>query len=145
MLSWNDRKRQFLSDYFLNNKVNSDLLNLNNLQDFEGDLQNKIYKSTTLWSILLKDSKEHETTIVPGPLETYSCGFILDDPVAQNIFESAFIKCMIDLTTSVDYDEETLLFNMIEYILVNRLYKKGLHELVKKLKNLTADLLPYEF
>lgn len=145
MLSWQERKRLFLSDYFLKNKINSELLNPNNSQDFEVPNKYNIYCSTTPWATLLEDSKKYEKAIIPGPLETNSSGFMLEDPVYQNLFESAFIKCMVNLSTYVDYDDETLLFNMIEYILVNGLHKKGLHYLIKKLKNLDADMLPYEF
>ena len=144
MLSWSDRKRQFLSEYFLQNRVNSELLNPKNNQDFQDQTKNKIYWSVTPWTVLLNDSKKYEVKIVPAPLERYSCGFILEDDTAQDLFEAAFYKSMINLIPEVDYDEETLLFNMIEYILINNLHKKGLHNLVKNLKNLNIELLPHE-
>lgn len=142
-MNLNDRKRQFLSDYFLHDKINSEILYPNNFQDFEDTTKNKIYWSITPWNVLLTDSKQYDIKIVPGPLEKHPCGFILEDKTAQELFEAAFYKTMVGLIPEVDYDEETLLFNMIEYILIHNLHKKGLNELVKKLKNLNAEALPY--
>ena len=65
--------------------------------------------------------------------------------MGQKIFDTAFSKIREQLAYETDYDDDMIVFNIIEYILVNNLHKKDLYTVVKKLKNLTADLLPYDF
>lgn len=148
MLNWTERKQKFLSDFFINRKLNTDLLSpisLDLAEENKSENQNNHSVVSNSWSDLISQSKNIKASITSAPLELFSSGFKIDDPLGQKIFDTAFSKIKEQIAYETDYDDEIIVFNLIEYILINNLHKKDLYTVIKKLKNLTADLLPYDF
>lgn len=148
MLNWTERKQKFLSDFFINRKLNTDLLSpisLDLVEENKSENQNNHSVVSNSWSDLISQSKNIKASITSAPLELFSSGFKIDDPLGQKIFDTAFSKIKEQIAYETDYDDEIIVFNLIEYILINNLHKKDLYTVIKKLKNLTADLLPYDF
>lgn len=148
MLNWTERKQKFLSDFFINKKINTDILSpvaSDFVEENKSENQNNDSVVSNTWADLISQSKNIKASITSAPLELFASGFKISDPLGQKIFDTAFSKIREQLAYETDYDDEMIVFNIIEYILVNNLHKKDLYTVVKKLKNLTADLLPYDF
>lgn len=148
MLNWTERKQKFLSDWFVNGKLNTEILNPIRISDTEENAENNENINTKIssnWAELLSLSKTIDPSISSDSLDTFSSGFKVSDPLGQKIFDIAFSRVLEQLTYETDYDQDIIKFNIIEYILINNLHKKSFQNLIKKLKNLTPDLLPYDF
>ena len=66
----------------------------------------------------------------------------MSDELGQMVLDKAFMKVYEDFYNALDKDEETVRSLIIDYIFQNKLQEKGLHILIKKLKNLDLEDLP---
>jgi hypothetical protein len=72
-------------------------------------------------------------------LDVHPSGFRTDDDKAQLILDTAFQKKtdeIVDTLDEKDLDISVVRERLLDYIIENRLYKKRLEDIVKKLKNL---------
>ena len=134
--SWLEQKRQFLSDYFA--KKNNGIINIS-VEEFVLPKENNIVSKYQSWTNLLEESRNLNPTIVLSSLDIYASGFRADNPQAQKVLDTAFQKKVdeiIDTLDEKDLDKSVVQEKLLDYIIANRLYKKRLEELIKKLKNL---------
>ena len=134
--SWLEQKRQFLSDYFA--KKNNGIIKLY-IEEFPAPKENNIVSKYHSWTNLIEESRNLNPAFVLSSLDIHRSGFKADDPKAQLVLDTAFDKKVdeiIDTLDEKDLDKATVQERLLDYIIANRLYKKKLEELVKKLKNL---------
>ena len=138
--SWLEQKKQFLSDYFA--KKNNGILNIS-IEEFATPKENNIVSKYHSWTNLIEQSRNLNPTIVLSSLDIHQSGFRTDDPQAQLVLDTAFQKKVdeiMDTLDEKDLDKSIVQERLLDYIIANRLYKKRLEELTKKLK----DLDPFE-
>ena len=138
--SWFEQKRQFLSDYFA--KKNNGIINIS-VEEFVSPKENNIVSKYHSWTNLIEESRNLNPTFVLSSLDIHSSGFRTDDSQAQSILDTAFNKKVDEIIDTLDennLDKAIVKERLLDYIIANRLYKKKLEELVKKLK----DLDPFE-
>lgn len=138
--SWLEQKKQFLSDYFA--KKNNGILNIS-IEEFATPKENNIVSKYHSWTNLIEQSRNLNPTIVLSSLDIHQSGFRTDDPQAQLVLDTVFQKKVdeiMDTLDEKDLDKSIVQERLLDYIIANRLYKKRLEELTKKLK----DLDPFE-
>ena len=134
--SWLEQKRQFLSDYFA--KKNNGIIKLY-IEEFAVPKENNIVSKYHSWTNLIEESRNLNPAFVLSSLDIHPSGFKTDDPQAQMVLDTAFTKKVdeiIDVIDENDLDKSVVQERLLDYIIANRLYKKRLEELIKKLKNL---------
>jgi hypothetical protein len=87
-------------------------------------------------------SSNLKPSIVRTSKSNIFCGFDVSDELGQMVLNKAFMKVYEDFYNALDKDEETVRGLIIDYIFRNKLQEKGLHFLIKKLKNLDLEDLP---
>ena len=138
--SWLEQKKQFLSDYFA--KKNNGILNIS-IEEFATPKENNIVSKYHSWTNLIEQSRNLNPTIVLSSLDIHPSGFRTDDPQAQLVLDTVFQKKVdeiMEMLDEKDLDKSIVQERLLDYIIANRLYKKRLEELTKKLK----DLDPFE-
>lgn len=138
--SWLEQKKQFLSDYFA--KKNNGILNIS-IEEFATPKENNIVSKYHSWTNLIEQSRNLNPTIVLSSLDIHPSGFRTDDQQAQLVLDTAFQKKVDEIMETLnekDLDKSIVQERLLDYIIANRLYKKRLEELTKKLK----DLDPFE-
>ena len=134
--SWLEQKKQFLSDYF--SKKNNGIVNIS-LEGFNPPKENNTINKYRSWTNLIDDSKDLNPAFIMSSLDVHHSGFRTDNDKAQLILDTAFQKKVdeiIDTLEEKDLEKSTVQEKLLDYIIANRLYKKRLEELIKKLKNL---------
>jgi DNA primase large subunit len=134
--SWLEQKKQFLSDYF--SKKNNGIVNIS-LEGFNPPKENNTINKYRSWTNLIDDSKDLHPAFIMSSLDVHHSGFRTDNDKAQLILDTAFQKKtdeIIDMLDEKDLDISVVRERLLDYIIVNRLYKKKLEDMVKKLKNL---------
>ena len=134
--SWLEQKRQFLSDYFA--KKNNGNINIS-VEEFVSPKENNIVSKYHPWTNLIEESRNLNPAIVLSSLDIHPSGFRADDPQAQLILDTVFTKKIdeiIDFLEEENLDIATVRERLLDYIIANRLYKKRLEELTKKLRDL---------
>jgi DNA primase large subunit len=134
--SWLEQKRQFLSDYFA--KKNNGIINIS-VEEFISPKENNIVSKYQSWTNLVEESRNLKPAIVLSSLDIHPSGFRTDNPQAQSILDAAFDKKVEEILETLDekdLDKSVVQERLLDYIIANRLYKKRLEELIKKLKNL---------
>ena len=134
--SWLEQKRQFLSDYFA--KKNNGNIKIT-VEEFLEPKENNIVSKYHSWTNLIEESKDLNPAFVLSSLDIHPSGFKTDDPQAQIVLDTAFNKKVdeiIDALDEKDLDKSVVQERLLDYIIANRLYKKKLEELIKKLRNL---------
>ena len=134
--SWLEQKRQFLSDYF--SKKNNGIINIS-VEEFLEPKENNIVSKYHSWANLIDASRNLNPVFVLSSLDIHPSGFKTDNPQAQMVLDTAFIKKVdeiIDVLDEKNLDKSVVQEILLDYIIANRLYKKRLEELIKKLKNL---------
>lgn len=134
--SWLDQKRQFLSDYFA--KKNNGVINIS-VEEFSKPKENNIVSKYLSWTKLIDESRNLNPIFVLSSLDVHPSGFRTDDKQAQMILDTAFEKKVDEIIETLDQkelDKSLVQEILLDYIIANRLYKKRLEELIKKLKNL---------
>ena len=134
--SWLEQKRQFLSDYFA--KKNNGIINIS-VEEFLEPKENNIVSKYHSWANLIDASRNLNPVFVLSSLDIHPSGFKTDNPQAQMVLDTAFIKKVdeiIDVLNEKNLDKSVVQEILLDYIIANRLYKKRLEELIKKLKNL---------
>ena len=134
--SWLEQKRQFLSDYFA--KKNNGIINIS-VEEFLEPKENNIVSKYHSWANLIDASRNLNPVFVLSSLDIHPSGFKTDNPQAQMVLDTAFIKKVdeiIDVLDEKNLDKSVVQEILLDYIIANRLYKKRLEELIKKLKNL---------
>jgi DNA primase large subunit len=134
--SWLEQKKQFLSDYF--SKKNNGIVNIS-LEVFNPPKENNTINKYRSWTNLIDDSKDLNPAFIMSSLDVHHSGFRTDNDKAQLILDTAFQKKtdeIIDMLDEKDLDISVVRERLLDYIIVNRLYKKKLEDMVKKLKNL---------
>ena len=134
--SWLEQKRQFLSDYFA--KKNNGIINIS-VEEFLEPKENNIVSKYHSWANLIDASRNLNPIFVLSSLDIHPSGFKTDNPQAQMVLDTAFIKKVdeiIDVLNEKNLDKSVVQEILLDYIIANRLYKKRLEELIKKLKNL---------
>jgi len=134
--SWLEQKKQFLSDYF--SKKNNGIVNIS-LEGFNPPKENNTINKYRSWTNLIDDSKDLNPAFIMSSLDVHHSGFRTDNDKAQLILDTAFQKKtdeIIDMLDERDLDISVVRERLLDYIIVNRLYKKKLEDMVKKLKNL---------
>lgn len=134
--SWLEQKKQFLSDYFA--KKNNGIINIS-VEEFVSLKENNILNKYHSWAKLLDESRNLNPAFVLSSLDIHPSGFRTDDPQAQLILDCVFQKKVDEIIETIDeknLDASIVQERLLDYIIANRLYKKRLEELIKKLKNL---------
>jgi len=134
--SWLDQKRQFLSDYFA--KKNNGVINIS-VEEFSKPKENNIVSKYLSWTKLIDESRNLNPMFVLSSLDVHPSGFRTDDKQAQMILDISFEKKVDEILETLDekdLDKSLVQERLLDYIIANRLYKKRLEELIKKLKNL---------
>jgi hypothetical protein len=134
--SWLQEKKQFLSDYF--SKKNDGIIKFKSQENLK-EKENKIISKKNSWQTLLDCSRNLNTSLVLSSLDVNVSGFRADNPEAQDIIDAAFLKKInevFDYAENNEDDLDLLKEKLLDYIIAQRLYKKRLEDLVKKLKNL---------
>lgn len=134
--SWLEQKKQFLSDYFA--KKNNGIINIS-VEEFVSLKENNILNKYHSWAKLLDESRNLNPAFVLSSLDIHPSGFRTDDPQAQLILDCVFQKKVDEIIETIDeknLDTSIVQERLLDYIIANRLYKKRLEELIKKLKNL---------
>jgi len=134
--SWLEQKKQFLSDYF--SKKNNGIVNIS-LEVFNPPKENNTINKYRSWTNLIDDSKDLNPAFIMSSLDVHYSGFRTDNDKAQLILDTAFQKKtdeIIDMLDEKNLDISVVRERLLDYIIVNRLYKKKLEDMVKKLKNL---------
>jgi DNA primase large subunit len=134
--SWLDQKRQFLSDYFA--KKNNGIINIS-FEEFSKPKENNIVSKYHSWTKLIDESRNLNPVFVLSSLDVHPSGFRTDDKQAQMLLDTAFEKKVDEILEALDekdLDKSIVQEKLLDYIIANRLYKKRLEELIKKLKNL---------
>jgi DNA primase large subunit len=134
--SWLDQKRQFLSDYFA--KKNNGIINISVEESYKPK-ENNIVSKYHSWTNLIDESKDLNPMFVLSSLDVHPSGFRTDNKQAQKILDTAFEKKVDEILETLDeknLDKSLVQERLLDYIIANRLYKKRLEELIKKLKNL---------
>ena len=140
--SWVDAKKKLFSEILVS-KMSGKTVNVNNLfQELPSPTQNKYSVKITTWNDLLRASSGLNPSIIKSSRPDIFCGFDVSDELGQKILDKAFLKVYEDFYNGLDQDEETVRSRIIEYILDNKFHEKGLHILIKKLKNLEIESLP---
>lgn len=135
-ISWLEQKKQFLSDYF--SKKNNGNVNIP-LEEFNPSEENNTINKYRSWINLIDESKDLHPAFIMSSLDVHSSGFRTDNDKAQLILDSAFEKKtdeIFDMLEEKDLDISVVRERLLYYIIINRLYKKRLEDIVKKLKNL---------
>ena len=134
--SWLEQKRQFLSDYF--SKKNSGNFKLT-FEEFSQPSENNTISKYDSWTKLIDASRNLNPKFVLSSLDVHPSGFRSDDLNGQFILDTVFVKKteeIIDFLDEENLDITTVRERLLDYIIANRLYKKRLEELIKKLKDL---------
>lgn len=134
--SWLEQKRQFLSDYF--SKKNNGIIN-QKFEEFSKPNENNIVSKYDSWAKLLDASRNLNPRFVLSSLDVHPSGFRSDNPSGQLLLDTVFSKKIDEIIDSLDeenLDTATVRERLLDYIIANRLYKKRLEELIKKLKDL---------
>ena len=134
--SWLEQKRQFLSDYFA--KKNNGIINIS-VEEFATPKENNIVNKYYPWTNLIDESRNFNSRFVLSSLDIHPSGFRADDPQAQLILDAAFDKKVdeiIEILDEKDLEKSVVQERLLDYIIGNRLYKRKLEELIKKLKKL---------
>lgn len=135
-ISWLEQKKQFLSDYF--SKKNNGNVNIP-LEEFNPPEENNTINKYRSWTNLIDESKDLHPAFIMSSLDVHPSGFRTDNDKAQLILDSAFEKKtdeIFDMLEEKDLDISVVRERLLDYIIINRLYKKRLEDIVKKLKNL---------
>jgi hypothetical protein len=135
-ISWLEQKKQFLSDYF--SKKNNGNVNIP-LEEFNPPKENNTINKYRSWTNLIDESKDLHPAFIMSSLDVHPSGFRTDSDKAQIILDSAFEKKtdeIFDMLEEKDLDISVVRERLLDYIIINRLYKKRLEDIVKKLKNL---------
>jgi DNA primase large subunit len=142
--SWLEQKRQFLSDYF--SKKNNGIIKIS-IEEFVAPKENITVSKYHSWINLIDKSRNLNSKFVLSSLDVHPSGFRSDDSTAQSILDTAFDKKVDEILETLDekdLEKSTVQEKLLDYIIANRLYKKRLEELIKKLKNLDPfDLQNY--
>lgn len=137
--TWLQQKKQFLSDYF--SKRNDGNIK-SNLQENSTENQNINSAENHSWSGLLEQAKGIHCYFVLSSLDVNTSGFKTDNPLAQNLIDSAFSKKVNEiLEYGIEEDIDLIKENLLDYMIANRLYKKNLEVIIQKLKNIDIDEL----
>ena len=140
--AWVSKKKELLSKVIAA-KTAPEKLNWGFLtQESPSQKQNKYSVKITTWNDLLRASSGLNPSIIKSSRPDIFCGFDVSDELGQKILDKAFLKVYEDFYNGLDQDEETVRSRIIEYILDNKFHEKGLHILIKKLKNLEIESLP---
>jgi len=135
-ISWLEQKKQFLSDYF--SKKNNGNVNIP-LEEFNPPKENNTINKYRSWTNLIDESKDLHPAFIMSSLDVHPSGFRTDNDKSQLILDSAFEKKtdeIVDMLEAKDLDISVVRERLLDYIIINRLYKKRLEDIVKKLKNL---------
>ena len=135
-ISWLEQKKQFLSDYFA--KKNNGIVNIS-FEEFNPPKENTTINKYSSWTNLIDDSKDLHPAFIMSSLNVHPSGFRTDNDKAQLILDTAFEKKtdeIIDTLEEKDLEISVVRERLLDYIIANRLYKKKLEDMIKKLKNL---------
>lgn len=142
MFDWLNKKRRFLSEYFVNKNVDLELLKFSSVQESDTINQNNNFDISTSWAKLLEASKGLSTSIFITSSDKNRFGLNIEDKFCKNIFEVAIQKILPQLAFETEIEDESeIISKIVDYITINNLHKKNFYNLIKKLKNLNAGLL----
>lgn len=142
MFDWLNKKRRFLSEYFVNKNVDLELLKFSSVQESDTINQNNNFDISTSWAKLLEASKGLSTSIFITSSDKNRFGLNIEDKFCKNIFEVAMQKILPQLAFETEIEDESeIISKIVDYITINNLHKKNFYNLIKKLKNLNAGLL----
>lgn len=139
---WIGEKKKLFSEIIVSKMTGKESsLNIN-IQENTITAQNKPSVKLTTWNDLLMASFNLNPSIVRSSEPYIFCGFNVSDELGQKVLDKAFMKVYEDFYNALDQDEETVRSLIIDYIFQNNFQEKGLHILIKKLKNLDLEDLP---
>lgn len=139
---WIGVKKKLFSEILVSKMTGKELSLNKNIQENTTPTQNKNSVKLTTWNDLLMASSNLRPSIVRTSKSNIFCGFDVSDELGQMVLDKAFMKVYEDFYNALDKDEETVRSLIIDYIFQNKLQEKGLHILIKKLKNLDLEDLP---
>lgn len=136
---WKGKKRNLLSEIILS-KMQGREPNIKVFsQDNSAPLQNKYSVKTDTWTDLLLASLDINPIIETSSSSAHPSGFKVFDDLGQVVLDKAFRKVLSELQIQSDIEVESLKEQIYNYIYENNLNKKGLYNLVKKLKILSLE------
>jgi len=139
---WIDEKKKLFSEIVVSKMVGKEVVLNKFIQEKLPVAQNKYSVKLTTWNDLMMASSNLNPSIVRASDPNVFCGFDVSDELGQKVLDKAFLKVYEDFYNALDQDEETVRSLIIEYILREKIQEKGLHILIKKLKNLDLEDLP---
>lgn len=139
-LAWINHKKKLLTDIFVNKK-SAEVLKFNiDSQENHKETENKSSVILESWKDLLHFSAGNNSVI--EMTSTNNSFQVIDDDLGQKILDRAINKILDFFVVEYDLEEEDVKSAVVDYISSNNLHKKGLHAIVKKLKNLQLEDLP---
>lgn len=139
---WIGEKKKFFSEIIVSKMTGKESILNENIQVNTNPTQNKHSIKLITWNDLLIASSNLNPSIVRASNTYIFCGFDVSEELGQRILDKAFMKVYEDFYNALDQDEETVRSLIIDYIFQNKFQEKGLHILIKKLKNLDLEDLP---
>ena len=110
-------------------------------QENSASSQNKYNVKTDTWNDLLLASSDINPLIKTNSDSIFPFSLEVKDDLGQTVLNKAHTKIIRELEREFDIDEDILKDAIYKYIVENNLLTKGLHTLVKRLKNLSLENL----
>ena len=134
-----ENKRKFLANFFAN-KAKAALPKLEyKFQETTTEKQNKYNVKIDTWKDLMFASSDINPKITPVSFYQNLYGFLVADDLGQAILERALYLVAQSFINELDVYDYEVYESLQNYIIVNELHKKSLHNLVKNLKNLQPE------
>jgi hypothetical protein len=140
--AWINYKRKLLSSIFVSKKTDEKTDWAFLTQDKQSEKQNKDDVVLESWKDLLYYSSGNNSNIERHSNSKNSSGYKVEDELGQKILNKAFEMTFQRLSYLSDIDDDNLKSSIRDYIYNRKLHIKGLHAIVKNLKNLQTDDLP---
>ena len=138
---WIERKKLLFSEILVSKFVGREADVKIFSQENSASSQNKYNVKTDTWNDLLLASSDINPLIKTNSDSIFPFSLEVKDDLGQTVLNKAHTKIIRELEREFDIDEDILKDAIYKYIAENNLLTKGLHTLVKRLKNLSLENL----
>lgn len=138
---WIERKKLLFSEILVSKFVGREADVKIFSQENSASSQNKYNVKTDTWNDLLLASSDINPLIKTNSDSIFPFSLEVKDDLGQTVLNKAHTKIIRELEREFDIDEDILKDAIYKYIVENNLLTKGLHTLVKRLKNLSLENL----
>jgi len=136
-----DKKRKFLTEYFVNKTANFDIFNDVNFKETTDKVENKLYDNSVTWNSLLDSSRKLKIETYRIDLSNFKYGIVFDEVNCAKIYELAVRKILPVLMNQLDTDnEDEIIEKIVHFIQEQNLLKKSFYNLIRNIKNLNSEL-----